>query len=598
MTTQESLELEQLSESYEIIGELAGRDDARTFIAKRREDGKDVLIAVAQTPPGDEGNALSHLATDAKRLVELSHRNLLPVLEGRWIGTDAFAVVTPRVYFPTLEELLSRRDEEFSFPRVATILQEINGALEWARTQKVVHRAIALDTVFVEPGSDRVLVSFAIRPLSRADMPGADDDAKTIATLASAMLTRSPADSERARMPLADARPGLPGRLIEQTEALLQLTGGNDSRTPDVNGYIGVIAMADTLKRSETECAESTRKLLNEERVAREQIEAERQATERAAAEQARLFQNEREEFTRESQSEREQLARASQNERDEFAREREKILRELTKERENLARERAALARERAEHAEDRATLMAEREEHKRWAQEVEVTIDSQGAALKEQAAQFAALREAQASVAVETATATDDQPFALPPRRRSKRVRPEWQRALSRQWDNRPHWKWDNRPHWNQRWNFPAAAFALLLLLGVSAVAVTRGRGATALVAGARILDSVAGGVAPAMSTVGGGVPADLIAGVVARSDSLAGGVAPTRSPAISTAGGGVPTDLIAGIVARSDSLAAAAERTIRRQRAAAALARPVPPDSVVRRDTIAAPRPDGHP
>src|SRR5687768_5290887 len=184
MSRQDPLDIEQLGETYEVIGELSGREDARTFIGKQREDGVDVLIAVIQTPEGDEGNALSHVAADANLLSGLSHRNLLPIKEGRWIGTDAFAVVTERVYAPTLGELLARRDEVFDYPRVATILREINGVLEWARAQKVVHRAVALDTIFLEPGTDRVFVSFAARPLARAGMPGPEEDAKTIAVLA------------------------------------------------------------------------------------------------------------------------------------------------------------------------------------------------------------------------------------------------------------------------------------------------------------------------------------------------------------------------------------------------------------------------------
>src|SRR5688572_14951107 len=164
MTQQQTLDLEQLNEDYEIIGELSARDDARTLIARRKDTGADVLITVMETPSGDEGNALSHLAADAKRLTELRHRNVLPILDGRWVGTDGFATVTERVRFPTLAEVLVRRDEGFACPRVALVLQEINAALEWARAEKIVHRALTPDTIYLEPGSDRVLLTFAVQP--------------------------------------------------------------------------------------------------------------------------------------------------------------------------------------------------------------------------------------------------------------------------------------------------------------------------------------------------------------------------------------------------------------------------------------------------
>src|SRR4051812_34748760 len=159
MSRQESLNLEALAGQYDIIGELASREDIRTFIGKRKEDGLDVLARVAQAPAGDKGNALSHLAADGNLLAGLRHPHHVSIVEGVWVGTDAFAVVTERSFWPSLREVLSRREEEFSFPRIAAILQDVNAALEWARDQKVVHRLVTLDTVYLEPGSDHVLAS-------------------------------------------------------------------------------------------------------------------------------------------------------------------------------------------------------------------------------------------------------------------------------------------------------------------------------------------------------------------------------------------------------------------------------------------------------
>src|SRR4051812_12551967 len=149
MTTQALPDLDQLTDAYDIVGELAGRDDARTYLARRRDDGRDVLIALVSPPRGDAGNALNHLAADANLLGGRPHRSLLPVLDGRWVG-DAFALVLQRTSAPTLAELLHRRDEEFGYARIAAILGEANGVLEWARSQKVVHRAITPETLYVE----------------------------------------------------------------------------------------------------------------------------------------------------------------------------------------------------------------------------------------------------------------------------------------------------------------------------------------------------------------------------------------------------------------------------------------------------------------
>ena len=549
MTMPETMDLAPLAERYDVIGELGGRRDARTILARRRDTGEDVVVSVVRPPSGDEGNALSHFASDAQRLASQSHRNLVRVLEARWLEDDALAVVRERVPFPTLEDLLVRRDEGFSCPRVALILQEVNAALEWARGERIVHRAVDPASIHVEPGSDRVLVAFAPRALPRVDMPGAEDDARTIATLARAMLTRSVADPERDQIPLRELRPGLPDRLVDQTDAILALAPHD--KAPDMSEYIAVVAMSDDLKRAETECKVTTAKLLEEERLAREKIDAERQATERAAAEQARLFQLER----------------------DEFAKEREEILAELQKQREALERERALLAREREEHERDRQLLAREREEHRRWADEAEQAFTAQAAAFEEQVRiareeQMRALREAEEARTL-ALTQTQEQaahrptvPITMPEtpfpaRPKQHRVRPDWVRWIT----HRSAVAWERRPSWNRKWNRPAAAAAVLLLVVLSAVAIARGRDgdgnaapAMAVARPGTVVDSAAGRVAPPATAPrpgAVGIPADFAASVSRARDA------------------GVPADLIAGVRARSatsedEARAAAQEAT----------------------------------
>lgn len=490
MSSQDSLSLDQLAETYEVIGEMSGREDARTFMAKRLADGADVQIAVAQTPAGDEGNALSHLAADVNLLSGRVHRNLLPILEGRWLGTDAFAIVSERVDARSLGESLARREEQFDFPRIAMILQEVNGLLEWARSQKVVHRAIGLNTLYLEPGSDRVFVSFVVRPLPLADMPGAEEDARTIAQLARAMLTRSAAAPERADLPLAELRPGLSARVIEQTEELLALSRLSPT-VPDVRGYIAVIAMADPLKRGETEFADTTRKLLEEERVAREEIEARRQSCERTAAEQQRLFEREKEAYAKEKASIERAFLKEKEATQRAFAKEAEAAQQAIAKEKEAIAKERALIARELAEVAEERAALQ---EQHDMYATTAEVR------------------------------TPVGDQVPIVVPLSGAKRRSIQSPRA---RW-SLPNW---SRPSWNRAWNVPvAAASVLLLIIAVSLLALGRSRkpaptSASIAIPAANVVESAAGAVATDTATRSDstpapiGVPADLVSGVATR-------------------------------------------------------------------------------
>src|SRR3954468_18788734 len=101
---------------YEVVGELSegGRPGARTLLAKGSEPGEPWLVIATKAPEHDQGNALNHLAADANLLAGSTPRNLLPVRGGEWLNEHEFGVITQRVNVPTLADLLTRRDEEFS----------------------------------------------------------------------------------------------------------------------------------------------------------------------------------------------------------------------------------------------------------------------------------------------------------------------------------------------------------------------------------------------------------------------------------------------------------------------------------------------------
>lgn len=568
MTKQEPLSLEQLNESYEIIGELAARDDGRTFMAKRKADGLDVVIVVAHSPAGDHGNALSHLAADANLLSSLEHRNLLRVVDGRWVGPDQFALVTERTKAPTLHELLNRRDEEFGFPRIASILREANGVLEWARERKVVHRAVTPETLYVEPGSDRVCVSFAIKSLPTNGVPGADADARCIAALARAMFTRSPAAPERAERALAELRPGLPARLVEETDLLLQPTRA--AETPDVTAYIARIAMAEALKEAELHLEQTRTEIEELKRVTKEQIDkerqeheqqlaAERKEHERQVAEQAKNFErqvsDQTKNFERQVAEQTRNFEKQVSDQSRNFSKERETFERELAKERNALMKEREALARERASHAKDcgalalereahakdRAVLLEERARHEELRKEERERLAAEVAALQEQAkvhAQMAQQKAAEreqvlaeskrAKVDAKTAKA-EFKKFVVAPvpvvARAKPEPQPEPQPKLqpkpqpvpvvpeSTSTNAAPATPAAARLRWDRKWNMPAAALALLLLVGLTVWGLSGGKPRAqsqvaqvvqAPLSATRIVDSAGGSVVRYQSVV----------------------------------------------------------------------------------------------
>ncbi len=357
--TKQSLDLSVLESDYEIVGEVSGSRDARTFMAtrkdagtKRRDDHTGVLVSIVTSPAGDEGNALSHLAADTKLLAGSTHRRLIPVVEGRWIGDDAFAVVTQRTTDPSLAQKLAT-GEKFSTTRVAAILREVNGLLEWAREHNVVHRNITADRIYLEPKTDRVRVSFGVAPIRRiqqADAP--TDDARTIVRLAMAMLTGIEDPGSYKGKTLAELRPDLPERLREATADLLE---ESNAHTPaDVSAYLALVGMADPLYAGETEAGRIRAEVLEEQRVEREKLAAERAELERVMADERatfeRLMVDEREKYERLKADEHANFERLKADEREKAAKEKDELQRAVTAERAGLVAKRAELERAVAE--------------------------------------------------------------------------------------------------------------------------------------------------------------------------------------------------------------------------------------------------------
>src|SRR5450759_1519847 len=171
-STQKKPDLSPLQDRYDIVGEVGGRDHIRSYVGKRKEDGRDVLITVVLAAAEvAEGKMIAQFAADANLLATLSHPNVPQVIEGRWIGDDAFALVSDRIQGTTVAQLM--KGERIANPRIADILGDVDG-------------------VTIERGTSKVFVALSPTDASKTNRPDARDDARTIGALALAMLTAKP----------------------------------------------------------------------------------------------------------------------------------------------------------------------------------------------------------------------------------------------------------------------------------------------------------------------------------------------------------------------------------------------------------------------
>jgi len=343
-------ELAALTDDYDIVGELAGGARSPFVIAtrkstagKRRDDSSRVLIEIVRPPEGDESHALDHLASDTKLLSGQRHRRFVSILEGRWLGDDAFAVVREYVDDPSVADLLARGDV-FTNTRTAAILREVHGLLQWARNQSIVHRLVATDRLFLEPTSDRVRVSFAVAPLQRVRTTDATtEDVVTVVKLAVAMLTGGITAEEADGRSFAELRPDLPDRLFEETERLLS----EPATDSDLTLYLALIGMADPVAEGETERDRIRAEVLEEQRVEREKLARERADLERHVEEERRRLAEEGEELRAAFAAEKSKLEREFAAAQRLLAAERAEMQRIIAAERAELLTKREALQRE-----------------------------------------------------------------------------------------------------------------------------------------------------------------------------------------------------------------------------------------------------------
>jgi hypothetical protein len=322
---QRPADLRLLADRYDIVGELRGSASARYFFGRRRDDGRDVLIAIIEGGGPDSNNALGHLASDARLLESRAHPVVARVLEGRWMGATTYAVVTERLVGPTLHELLAA-EGALPNPRIATLLLEVNSALSWAREIGVVHRGVTPESLYIDPESRRPRVVLSLMPIPLAGLPDAASDAQTIGRLAWTMLTGRPYADDAP--PLRELAPELSSRVIDETTAMANVQSGDD--VPDVERFLSVVAMGDALRKGEVEMAalEAELRARYQEEMSRSEARA-REIEAHAAELQAQIesdratFEDMRREEERRIASERQQVdvERAQfEQERSEFA--------------------------------------------------------------------------------------------------------------------------------------------------------------------------------------------------------------------------------------------------------------------------------------
>jgi len=225
-------DLSSLEHDYQILTELHRSGDSRTYLARHLGLNRDVSITVVHATDAAEYQMLTQFAADTRILTKARHPNIIPIIEGRQLANDTFAVVRARVRGSTLHQMVGAVGA-VPLPRAA--LQDIYSALEWARKGGIFHRHVSPDDLIFQQGSGRVLLAFD--PAITVGDTNWDRcaDARTIGRLAWEMLAGQQSENPDAKT-LAELRPDLSRRIIDETIAMMNCR--REGPPPNVPAYL------------------------------------------------------------------------------------------------------------------------------------------------------------------------------------------------------------------------------------------------------------------------------------------------------------------------------------------------------------------------
>src|SRR5690349_4086248 len=99
-------DLSSLERDYQILTELHRSADSQTYLARHLGMNRDVTVTIVHASDVADHQMLTQLAGDTRILAKSRHPNIIPVIEGRRISPDTFAIVRARVRGSTLSQLV------------------------------------------------------------------------------------------------------------------------------------------------------------------------------------------------------------------------------------------------------------------------------------------------------------------------------------------------------------------------------------------------------------------------------------------------------------------------------------------------------------
>lgn len=152
---------------YEVRDVIGHGGMASVYLGYRADVDRTVAIKVLPPHPGLNEETKQRFQLEARTIAKLQHPHILPLYDYGATEDSILYLVMPYVRGGSLDRIV--RDGQLPLEKVARLVREISGALDYAHRQGVIHRDIKPANILLDGEGNALLADFGIVKLTGGD---------------------------------------------------------------------------------------------------------------------------------------------------------------------------------------------------------------------------------------------------------------------------------------------------------------------------------------------------------------------------------------------------------------------------------------------